>query len=74
MSKCMDEANMMHSKANLSVIEYVIDKKNCFFQMKPSLNLNILWQLRGYSDVDYTRDNNTPKIVTGCTVLINIVK
>ena len=39
--------------------------------MKPDGNINGLWELRGYSDADYTGDNITQKILTGYIVLIN---
>ena len=39
--------------------------------MKPDGNINGPWELRGCSDVNYTGDNDTRKIVTGYIVLIN---
>ena len=39
--------------------------------MKPALNINVSWVLRGYSDVDYAGDNDTRKSVTGYIVIIN---
>ena len=39
--------------------------------MKPDVNINEPWELRGYSDVGYAEDNNTRKSVTGYIVLIN---
>ena len=40
--------------------------------MKPERNLNIIWELRVYSDTYYSVDNYTRKIVTGCVILLNI--
>ena len=40
--------------------------------MKPDGNLNIPWELCGYSDRDYTGDINTQRIVTVYILLINI--
>ena len=39
--------------------------------MKPDRNINGIWELRGYSDVDYAVDNDTCKSVTWYIVLIN---
>ena len=39
--------------------------------MKPDANINRLWELRDYSDVDYTGDNDTRKSVTVYIYLIN---
>ena len=41
--------------------------------MKPDANINRLWELRDYSDVDYTGDNDTRKSVTGYIIIINVV-
>ena len=38
--------------------------------MKPEVNLNGSWELRGYSNVDYAGDKDTRKSVTGHIVLI----
>ena len=32
--------------------------------MKPYGNINVPWELCGYSDTDYKGDNDTKKIVT----------
>ena len=39
--------------------------------MKLDGNINGPWELRVYSDADYTGDNNTWKSVTGYIVLTN---
>ena len=39
--------------------------------MKPDGNINGPWELHGFSDADYTGDNDNRKIVTGYIVLIN---
>ena len=39
--------------------------------MKTDENINGPRELRGYSDVEYTGDNNTRKIVTGYIIIIN---
>ena len=36
-----------------------------FYQIKPEVNLNGPYELRGYSDTDYTRENYNMKSVTG---------
>ena len=58
-SKCMDESNMSHYKALLRTIKYVIYTKYYFYQMKPYQNINKPWELIGYSDTDYSGDNET---------------
>ena len=39
--------------------------------MKPDGNINGPWELRVYSDVDYTGDNESRKSVIGYIFLIN---
>ena len=39
--------------------------------MRPDGNINRTWELRGYSDMDYTGDKDTQKRVTGYIFLIN---
>ena len=39
--------------------------------MKPEGNLNIPLEIYGYTDADYTGDNNTWKSVIGYIVLLN---
>ena len=39
--------------------------------MKPEGNLNVPWELCGYSDANYVGDNETRKIMTGYIILIN---
>ena len=46
----MYKANMHGYKALIHVIKYVIDRKKYFYQMKIEENLNIPWELHGYSD------------------------
>ena len=55
---------MSHHKALLLAIKYVVDIKHYICQMKPDVNINGPWKLRGYSDVDYAGDNDTRKSVT----------
>ena len=62
---------MIHYKALLRAIKYTIDTKDYCCQMKPDGNINEPWELSGYSDADYTGDNDTRKSVTGYIVLIN---
>ena len=69
--KFMDKANISHHKALLRATKYIIYTKYDCYQMKPYRNTNGLWGLRGYSDTDYTVDNDTCKSVTGNIVLIN---
>ena len=73
LAKCMYKANMRHYKDLLRAIKYVIDTKYYLFQMKLDRNLNGPWELRGYSDIDYARDNDIQKKVPGYIVLINRV-
>ena len=67
----MDESNTSHYKALTRAIKYVINTKYYFYQMKPDRNINVPWELCGYSDVDYEGDNNTQKSVIGYIVIIN---
>ena len=62
---------MIHNKDIILVIKYIIDTKHYFYQMKPDVNINGPWKLRGYSDVDYAGDNDTRKSMTGYIFLIN---
>ena len=39
--------------------------------MKPDGNIKVPWELHGYSDAEYARDNDSRKSVTGYIVLIN---
>ena len=55
---------MIHYKALLNAIKYIIDTKYYCYQMKPDRNINVIWELHGYSDVDYEVDNETWKSVT----------
>ena len=71
MSKCVDEANMSHYKSFLREIEYVINTKYYFYQIKLEGNLNTSWDIRAYSDTNYVEDNNIHKIMTGCIIIIN---
>ena len=48
-----------------------MDTKDYFYLMKSYGNTNIPWELRGYSDADYAKDNDTQKSVTGYIVLNN---
>ena len=59
LSKWLDKANMSHYKALLRSIKYAIDTKQYCYQMKPDGNTNGPWELRGYSDINYTGDNDT---------------
>ena len=67
----MEKVNMIHHKALLHVIKYVIDTKGYWYQIKPDGNINLPWGLCSYSDADYAGDNYTWKSVTGYIVLIN---
>ena len=58
-SKCMYETNMSHYKARLCTIKHLVDKKYYFYQMKPDGNINVPWDLCGYSNVDYIGYNDT---------------
>ena len=71
LSKCMNEANMRHYKDILLAIKYVIYTKDYCYKIKLDKNTNEPWELHGYSDVDYARDNKTKKSMTGYIVLIN---
>ena len=67
----MDEANVMDYKSLPREIKYVVDTKNYCFQMKLEENLNVPWELCGYSDTDCVGDNDNQKIVTVYIVLLN---
>ena len=56
---------MIHYKALIREIKYVIDTKDYFYQMKPYININGPWELFDYSDAYYAVDNDTQKSVTG---------
>ena len=43
LSKCMDKANMIHYKALLRAIKYIIDTKDYYYQVKPYGNINGPW-------------------------------
>ena len=60
----MDEANMSNYRAILSEIKQVIDTKDYCYQMKLERNINVSWELRGYSDTDYTGCNDIQKSAT----------
>ena len=67
----MDKANMIHNKDLLHAINYIINLKYYCYQMKPDVNLNEPWELCGYSDEDFSGNNDTRKSVTRCIVLTN---
>ena len=71
LSKCVYKANMSHYKSLLLTIKYSINTEYFFCQIKPYININVTWELHGYSYEDYAGDNYTRKIVTGYIVLIN---
>ena len=41
--------------------------------MKPEGNLNVIWELHGYIDMDFTDNNDTWKSVTVYIVIINSI-
>ena len=41
---------------------------------QPKININYLWELNGYNDAEYSRDNDTWNIITGYVILINLMK
>ena len=43
LSKCIDEANIIHYKALLCAIKYLVDMKGYCYQMKLEVNLNGPW-------------------------------
>ena len=47
------------------------DKKDNCQHMEPDRNINVPWELGGYSNADYIGDNDTCKSVTGYIFLIN---
>ena len=61
---------MIHYKAFLHEIRYIIDTQYYFYQIKLEGKINGIWELHGYSDADYTRDNNNRKSTTGYIFLI----
>ena len=61
----MEKANMSHYKYIQRAIKYIPDTKYYFFQMKSEGNINLPWEICGYSDVDYVGDDNTWNSVTG---------
>ena len=67
----MDKENMRHYKALLYATKYKIDTKEYCYWMKLGENINGTQELCGYSDADYSGDNDTRKRVTGYIVLIN---
>ena len=62
---------MIHYKALLLAIKYVIDARDYCYQMKPNRKLNGSWEPHEYSDTDYSGDNDTWKSVTGDIVITN---
>ena len=60
----MDEANMSNHKALICTIKYAINTKYDSYQIKPYGNINGPWELRGYSDTDYTGCNDIQKSAT----------
>ena len=62
---------MIHYKAILCEIKYIFDIKDYCYHMKPDGNINGLWELRGYSEADYTGDDITQKSLTGYIIIIN---
>ena len=67
----MYKANVINYKALIQETKYISDKKYYYYHMKTYININIPWELRVYSVVDYTGDNYTRKSVTGYIVIIN---
>ena len=55
----MGKAGMIHYKALLHEIKYVIDTKYYFYQIKPGRNINGPWELSEYSDAEYAGDNES---------------
>ena len=49
---CIYEANVTHHKALTYAIKYITDKNNYRFPMKPEGNLNLVWIIYVYSDMD----------------------
>ena len=62
---------MIHYKAIINSIKYVINTTDYCYQKKSDGNINGPWEIRGYSDADYAGDNDTKKSVTGYIVQIN---
>ena len=56
---------MSHYKGFLSAINYVIDKKDYWYQIILDGNINGKWEILLDSDEDYAGDSNTRKIVIG---------
>ena len=69
----MDNTKMSNKKQLPVEIKYKIDTEYYFYQIKQKVNLNLPWELCGYSDTDYKRDNANRKIVTGYAIIINKV-
>ena len=62
-SKCMTEENMIQYKALIREIKYFIYTKDFLYYMKPDRNINGPLKLRGYSDVEYSGNNDIRKRV-----------
>ena len=62
---------MIHYMAPLHSIRYVIVTKYYCCHIKPDVYINAPWELCGYSDADYTGDNDTCESVTRYIVIIN---
>ena len=67
----MDESNISHYKALLREINYIVDTKYYFCQMKLDGNINGPCEPHDYSEANYIGDYDTRKSVTGYIVLIN---
>ena len=71
LSKCIDKSDTSYYKDLLHAIKYVIYTIDYWYRMKPDENLNVQWELHGYSDADYSEDNDNHKRVKVYTVLLN---
>ena len=66
----MEKSNMIHYKALLPALNNVIDTNDYCCKMKPDGNTNIPWELHGYSDADYARNNDNRRSFTRYIVII----
>ena len=71
LSKVMDGALEEHNKMLLRVINYVINTKEKGVMLNPSIKLSGQFEIKAYSDSDYSGDRNTRLSFTGYIVFFN---
>ncbi len=66
----MDKANKAHEKALHRVIKFVQQTKEHRLVLAPTINENLTWELRAYSDSDFAGDSDTRKSVSGFVIYL----